>query len=393
MYTSYVLSIAYLFLFLFTYMSFYVYKYPTPALQSGFTKEQLHEKLLFSVSPNFRVIALGLPVPEFPGYPLDPPLRSRFQARVITSSPLQETLHHSSYVASVSPPSLQWPLPSPSPSPRLSLPHLSPLIGLHGPADEEMLSPLQHSLWHGANLSIHTTWTQGYRSIISCLQAISSLRNGVHTSTSSSSSSSASPASSALAFHASKFPAVPSTVQRDVLKYIAAQSPQELRQSAPDGFFDRLLHLVYPYSKMGLDASHSHAMKSVCDHVSLQMYPYSKNDHKSPSREISANDKSEAASFQDLKSSRTADPNTVLLPQHLPMIQECMQAYRLGGDMCIVGGKGEGKSALLDSVMAQIVEVNDGKIDGAGREDCSGKVDVICCYKDMTSRDLLMRRR
>lgn len=27
------------------------------------------------VSPLFRVIALGLPVPKFPGYPLDPPLR------------------------------------------------------------------------------------------------------------------------------------------------------------------------------------------------------------------------------------------------------------------------------------------------------------------------------
>ena len=29
---------------------------------------------------DFRVIALGLPVPQFPGFPLDPPLRSRFQA-------------------------------------------------------------------------------------------------------------------------------------------------------------------------------------------------------------------------------------------------------------------------------------------------------------------------
>lgn len=28
----------------------------------------------------FRVIALGLPVPKYSGHPLDPPLRSRFQA-------------------------------------------------------------------------------------------------------------------------------------------------------------------------------------------------------------------------------------------------------------------------------------------------------------------------
>jgi MoxR-like ATPase len=38
---------------------------------------------LLRVHPDFRVIALGLPVPPFPGSTLDPPLRSRFQARVI----------------------------------------------------------------------------------------------------------------------------------------------------------------------------------------------------------------------------------------------------------------------------------------------------------------------
>ena len=38
---------------------------------------------LVRVHPNFRVIALGLPVPKFYGFPLDPPLRSRFQARVV----------------------------------------------------------------------------------------------------------------------------------------------------------------------------------------------------------------------------------------------------------------------------------------------------------------------
>ncbi len=38
---------------------------------------------LVKVDENFRVIALGLPVPAFKGNPLDPPLRSRFQARSI----------------------------------------------------------------------------------------------------------------------------------------------------------------------------------------------------------------------------------------------------------------------------------------------------------------------
>jgi hypothetical protein len=41
------------------------------------------------VHPDFRVIALGVPVPPFPGNPLDPPLRSRFQARRIDRTPSQ----------------------------------------------------------------------------------------------------------------------------------------------------------------------------------------------------------------------------------------------------------------------------------------------------------------
>ena len=41
---------------------------------------------LIRVDEFFRVIALGLPVPLFRGAPLDPPLRSRFQARQVSES-------------------------------------------------------------------------------------------------------------------------------------------------------------------------------------------------------------------------------------------------------------------------------------------------------------------
>jgi len=40
---------------------------------------------LVRVSEDFRVIALGIPVPRYLGNPLDPPLRSRFQARDVSS--------------------------------------------------------------------------------------------------------------------------------------------------------------------------------------------------------------------------------------------------------------------------------------------------------------------
>lgn len=45
--------------------------------------EEIAKLKLVAVHPRFQVIALGLPVPKFEGNALDPPLRSRFQARNI----------------------------------------------------------------------------------------------------------------------------------------------------------------------------------------------------------------------------------------------------------------------------------------------------------------------
>lgn len=44
------------------------------------------------MSEDFRVIALGLPVPKYRGAPLDPPLRSRFQAREVANPSYQVSL-------------------------------------------------------------------------------------------------------------------------------------------------------------------------------------------------------------------------------------------------------------------------------------------------------------
>lgn len=44
---------------------------------------KMDEVKLVPAHIRFRVIALGAPVPPYPGYPLDPPFRSRFQARFI----------------------------------------------------------------------------------------------------------------------------------------------------------------------------------------------------------------------------------------------------------------------------------------------------------------------
>ena len=47
---------------------------------------------LVPVAENFRVIALGLPVPPFPGRTLDPPLRSRFQSRFVEELSVNDAL-------------------------------------------------------------------------------------------------------------------------------------------------------------------------------------------------------------------------------------------------------------------------------------------------------------
>uniref|UniRef100_A0A3B4UMV5 von Willebrand factor A domain-containing protein 8 n=1 Tax=Seriola dumerili TaxID=41447 RepID=A0A3B4UMV5_SERDU len=53
------------------------------------TKEELDSWKIVRVSEDFRVIALGLPVPKYKGNPLDPPLRSRFQARDVYYLPFK----------------------------------------------------------------------------------------------------------------------------------------------------------------------------------------------------------------------------------------------------------------------------------------------------------------
>jgi len=59
------------------------YSFYDRLLKLGNTQAQLDSWKLVRVHPQFRVIALGIPVPPYRGNPLDPPFRSRFQVRWI----------------------------------------------------------------------------------------------------------------------------------------------------------------------------------------------------------------------------------------------------------------------------------------------------------------------
>ncbi|KXN89721.1 von Willebrand factor A domain-containing protein 8 [Leucoagaricus sp. SymC.cos] len=52
-------------------------------LEAAGTTKSDQGKVFIPAHKNFRVIAIAAPVPPYPGYPLDPPFRSRFQARFV----------------------------------------------------------------------------------------------------------------------------------------------------------------------------------------------------------------------------------------------------------------------------------------------------------------------
>jgi von Willebrand factor A domain-containing protein 8 len=52
-------------------------------MQEANANQSTRDKVFIPAAPSFRVIAIAAPVPPYPGYPLDPPFRSRFQARFV----------------------------------------------------------------------------------------------------------------------------------------------------------------------------------------------------------------------------------------------------------------------------------------------------------------------
>uniref|UniRef100_A0A8D8BLW5 von Willebrand factor A domain-containing protein 8 n=2 Tax=Culex pipiens TaxID=7175 RepID=A0A8D8BLW5_CULPI len=76
------------------------------SLLERFNQEQLDKWGLVRVSEDFRVIALGLPVPKYRGSPLDPPLRSRFQARDVSELPYLDILTEAKLLANEKNPEL-----------------------------------------------------------------------------------------------------------------------------------------------------------------------------------------------------------------------------------------------------------------------------------------------
>jgi MoxR-like ATPase len=245
-------------------------------LQSGYTVADMDKEGLLRVSPDFRVIALGLPVPEFPGYPIDPPLRSRFQARVVHSYPIE-----------------------------------------HLQSRDQLTDP-------------------SYAYAITFFQAVEMIRRGG--------------AGNSIG-NVSKLLAVAQTAgddMREVLRWKNCTSQSALWA----------VRKVYPYELFGLDASHIKAIESIQKSIDVDKLG---EEEKSYIREFGSAEMPYSSTLESM-----------------------VAAHKSGFDICLVGQKGEGKSFIIDQFAKLTKYVSN---------DCSRGMEVVCCYKDMTSRDLIMRRR
>ncbi|ETW77425.1 hypothetical protein HETIRDRAFT_156533 [Heterobasidion irregulare TC 32-1] len=74
-------------------------------LETSDSKRETAGKLFVPAHKNFRVIAIAAPVPPYAGYPLDPPFRSRFQARFVDPVGALLALTHPAPSAPLSTPS------------------------------------------------------------------------------------------------------------------------------------------------------------------------------------------------------------------------------------------------------------------------------------------------
>jgi MoxR-like ATPase len=243
------------------------------ALAASMTPEELRESGLERVHPEFQIIALGLPVPTFPGFPLDPPLRSRFQARLVDN-----------------------------------------------PSGAEQLATL------------HRGRSPAVSKLVAFSETIAALRShdgpltgqGVH--------------------H---------------LPFETVEKAAQFAETFPNVPLRRALATSgWPYQHFGLDTGQADVLETAL----AQFFPTEQNSS------------SKRLLYEQCPSSPA---DIVRTPEFEAALADLDRGYKMGWDLCIVGGAGSGKSTL-----AQLF----------GSKWRTRPSVVVNCYRDMSSRDLLLRR-
>lgn len=281
----------------------------------GYSEESLQNRGLVRVSSDFRVIALGLPVPEYPGFPLDPPLRSRFQSRYVAPPSLQSQLQRFATLSSIAP-----------------ITNIPPILLFFQSIEKLKFAP--DSLFGGRKLL---------------------------------------PVSASSFVHVSK--------------YMLAFKKTSDYLSLP------FLQRVYPFHLFNLDSVQNASLIDIFNSINIKTTHMEGSAPEYSIVDITSNSYSECMiSFRNMHSSEIISlPATtggkissdvsnlfVAIAPHVSIFTAMMQSHTLGYDICLVGDKGCGKSAIADFFAARLGYMNPTK---------------IFCYKDMTSRDLLQKRR
>ncbi|KAH7478903.1 hypothetical protein KRP22_011039 [Phytophthora ramorum] len=280
-------------------------------VEQGYSADALKAQNLVRVHPDFRVIALGLPVPPYPGRTLDPPLRSRFQARNVQPSSPGSQLEELVAIA-----------------PSVPLPTLENLVGIR-----EAVNTIESTFDVGTSTGPRMPHFD-YLSLSHCAKVLD------------------------------KFPdaSVASTVERafpvrtDILG-VKAESNSKALDRIVTKFADGLKKTKYTVENVA---------KASAENVKATV------SFRTPAAQLVLQD----VPCGTTRAQMDAMPGFIETETHSEMLAEMIQDHAVGSDLCVLGAKGSGKSALVRLFAHRM---------GYATE-------LFSLFKDMTARDLLQRR-
>ena len=275
------------------------------------------ESRLCRVHPDFRVVALGLPTPPYPGFSLDPPLRSRFQARVVgapCASSCLDALQHA--------------------APQLD-PSVARALCLTGEASRLLEASLQKS---GDPI-------QG----------------------------------------AALFPTFPHWALPNLARFLEAR---------PDLSASEALMRNWPALLPGLQGPHDSVhVESARKLVQTHLSPVSSSTSSKKTKDKDAT----TVAAQGAKTSINP-PGFVSSPALEQTLDAMLADLEQGCDVCVVGGRGAGKSILAHTLAVRYQDRQKTTSFSANADSATsaggggGGVRTLPLYKDLSARDLLQRR-
>ncbi|EFC37159.1 predicted protein [Naegleria gruberi] len=300
--------------------------------EEGKTPEELKLMKIEPVHEDFRIIAMGLPVPYYDGNTLDPPLRSRFNARVI-DLPSMESI-------------------------------FSSLVNHR--TNDQVLSFLSNEQKKSLFLSL----IQFTQSIVHLDNMLMNSKDAVNTNSKTGS--------------IELLPRFPIDNLKNLIEML--NDYRSIFASSVENV-ESLIHTLYPFElfmSREKDKSEDEKLEQnkMIEIIKEQLKECSTKIHEIISQDFSPASSSDQKQelignlLSQAKATHFKDIGFVLIEKHRQVLTEMMRSHLCGKDMCLIGGKGSGKS-LISHAFASMVGY---------------KAVVFPMYKEMTSKDLLQKR-